>query len=205
MVRTINGHRVRCGDVYDNLDELFDGEKVDVMYSDPPWGEGNLKYWQTMNHKMTGAEKKPVDLNAFINRICEVATKYVKTGGLIFIEYGCKWNESFIEVANQHGLKLAGNVEMLYGNPKRPLMLNIFTNGDSDFVATDEYLASIYHKTGFQSLEAALGPVTKKGMRILDPCCGLGYTAKFAVKHGLTFYGNELNAKRLETTIERIS
>lgn len=204
MVQNINGHVVRCGDIYDDLDELFEGQKVDIMYSDPPWGEGNLKFWQTMNHKMTGAEKKEVDLNSFINRVCDVAANYVKKGGLVFIEYGCKWNDSFIEVAGQHGLKLAGKTEMLYGNPKRPLMLNIFTNGDSDFVASKEYLDGIYHKHGFASLEAALGPVAEKGMKILDPCCGLGYTAKFAVKHGLTFYGNELNAKRLESTIERL-
>jgi hypothetical protein len=33
----------------DDLDDLFQGAKADVLYTDPPWGEGSLKFWRTLN------------------------------------------------------------------------------------------------------------------------------------------------------------
>ena len=35
----IGRHRVRHGDMFDDLSELFGGDKADMFYSDPPWGE----------------------------------------------------------------------------------------------------------------------------------------------------------------------
>jgi hypothetical protein len=37
---------------------------------------------------------------------------------------------------------------------------------------------------------------------VFDPCCGMGYTARAAVAAGMRFRGNELNAKRLQKTIQ---
>jgi DNA modification methylase len=39
---------------------------------------------------------------------------------------------------------------------------------------------------------------------VLDPMCGMGYTAQATVDAGLSFRGNELNQKRLEKTIKRL-
>lgn len=205
MIEQIGKHRVRCGDVYDNLDELFNGEKADIYYSDPPWGEGNLKYWQTMNAKMNeGATKKEVNLNTFLNRIFEVSNKYTKDDAIIFIEYGMAWNNDLIKLAEEHyGLKCIKSIEMLYGTPKRPLILNIFTKG-KELQLSEEYIQSVYHTSGIKSLESAITPFVKEGMTICDLCCGLGYTAQFAVNHKLKFIGNELNQARLNRTKERL-
>ena len=40
---------------------------------------------------------------------------------------------------------------------------------------------------------------------ILDPMCGMGYTAQATVDRGISFRGNELNKKRLDKTIKRLS
>ena len=39
---------------------------------------------------------------------------------------------------------------------------------------------------------------------VLDPMCGMGYTAQATAGMGLTFRGNELNATRLRKTIDRL-
>jgi predicted methyltransferase len=39
---------------------------------------------------------------------------------------------------------------------------------------------------------------------VLDPMCGMGYTAQAAIKYGLAFRGNELNSVRLQKTIDRL-
>ena len=38
----------------------------------------------------------------------------------------------------------------------------------------------------------------------LDPMCGMGFTAQASINRGMSFYGNELNKKRLEKTILRL-
>lgn len=207
MVRQIGSHRVRCGDIFDNLDELYGDKKIDIFYSDPPWG--NLEFWQTLNNKMTGAEKKKTDLLKFLQRFFDVAVKYTKDNAPIFVEYGIKWNQQLVEIAMCHGLKHEAEIEMLYGSPARPMVLNIFSK-TGDLNITSDYKQAVYHTKGYKSLLAALVPFTSNGatekkLTITDPCCGLGYTARYAIEHGLSFYGNELNQARLDKTIAKLS
>ena len=200
MITQIGKNRVRCGDIYDNLDELYNGVKADVFYSDPPWG--NLEYWQTLNEKMTGAERKPTNVTTFVNRVFDVAIKYTKDEAPIFIEYGWKWNNHLIAIAESKGLHLECTIEMLYASPKRPMALNIFSK-HGQLNLSEEYKQSVYHQHGYNCLLTALKPFENAGI-VTDPCCGLGYTARWAIQHGVAFYGNELNAKRLEKTIEKL-
>lgn len=200
MIYEIGNHRVRNGDIYDNLDELYGAKKIDIFYSDPPWG--NLEYWQTLNQKMNGAEKKPTNITTFVNRVFDVAIKYTKDNSPIFIEYGWKWNNQLIAIAKSKGLHHECTIEMLYASPKRPMALNIFSkNGNLNL--SEAYKQSVYHTHGYNSLLTALKPFEGCGT-ITDPCCGLGYTARYAIDHNMDFYGNELNAKRLEKTIEKL-
>lgn len=200
----IGQHRVRHGDVYDDLGELLQGHKTDLFYSDPPWGEGNLRYWQTMNHKMNGADRKEVNLVSFLHRVIDVAVTYTNDDAIILFEYGCRWHDQFKAMAEEHGLHHLCSTEMVYGSPARPVMSLLFDK-DGSHKIPEGYQESVYHTTGYKSLLAAMGPFVQGRKSVLDPCCGLGYTAKFAVDHGLTFYGNELNRKRLDKTIERLS
>jgi len=67
---TIGPHKVNCGSLTSpELDSMLAGERVDILYSDPPWGDGNLAYWQTMNRKMTGAETPQVKHDELYDRI----------------------------------------------------------------------------------------------------------------------------------------
>lgn len=157
-----------------------------------------------MNAKMNGAERKEVDLDKFVDRVIDVSVEYTSDKALIFLEYGQKWYGWLKGKACAKGLHELASIEMLYGSPKKPLMLGVFDK-DGSHEVTDEYRSAVFHTSGYSSLCAAMEPFAKSGQTILDPCCGLGYTARFAVEHGLTFFGNELNLKRLEKTIERLS
>ena len=201
MIKIIGNHRIRCGDIHDNLDELYGENRIDVFYSDPPWG--NLEYWQTLNNKMTGAEKKKTDLVKFLNRIFDVAIEYTKKESPIFIEYGVKYNNQLIEIANSKGLVLEHSIECLYSSPPRPMVLNIFSK-NGNLGLSNNYVQTVYHSHGYNLLLNALAPFSDKET-ITDPCCGLGYTARYAFEHGMAFYGNELNAARLERTERKLS
>ena len=48
-------HKIKHGSITLGIAELMGQEKASLVYSDPPWGAGNVRYWQTINNKMTGA------------------------------------------------------------------------------------------------------------------------------------------------------
>lgn len=202
MIRQIGKHKIRHGDVMEDLGLLMGENKVDIFYSDPPWGSGNLRYWQTMNTKMNGVDKKEINYWAFINRIIEVAVKYTTEDSIIFIEYGKRFTKDVIEMAEQKGLILIEVIEMVYSSENLPLDLIILSK--KPITVSKEYIDSVYHTKGLDSLRNAIKPFVFKGAKIMDPCCGMGYTAQFAIDNGLTFFGNEINLKRLQKTIARL-
>lgn len=203
MIKQIGKHRVMHSDVMKcKFEDLMQGNMVDVMYSDPPWGQGTLTYWQTLNKKMTGAEPNTIDYNAFINRIFSIAGEYVKKH--LFIEYGQKWSKDIEMMGKQYGFKYFGKVELLYRSGSKMLPLDLHFFSKEHIEITDEYLKEVYHTYGYNTLKKALLPFVTKEDKILDPCCGMGYTAQIAVDTGATFFGNELNIKRLEKTIVRL-
>ena len=202
-VKQIGRHRVQCGDLMDGIDDLMGGEKANCFYSDPPWGQGNLSYWQTMNSKMTGAQSKWIDFKGFLTQVFSLATRY--TTGPIIIEYGKRWcNEVIVEGA-KFGLRHLDVGEALYKSGSRllPLDVHLFIKEGQvlPLVTGGRYFSDIDGTHGIATLRAALGQFALPGLKILDPSCGVGLTAKIALETGMTFYGNEINEARLGYTI----
>ena len=103
------------------------------------------------------------------------------------------------------GLHHIGIIPLKYqtGGKMLPLDLHVFDHNGST-ILTSEYIKSVKDTHGIQTLYNAVMPFAKPGKIILDPCCGMGYTAEVAIKSRMRFRGNELNMKRLEKTINRL-
>ena len=200
MILEIGKHKVKHSNVMLGIDDLMAGQKADVMYSDPPWGQGNLNYWQTINKRHNPEIKtEEINLDAFINQIFTIAKKHSK--GVVFIEYGMKWEKQIISYGENHGLIHIGTAQPKYkaGSVFLPLHLHIFHR--EAVVMPDDYFLSIQDTFGMETLRRAIEPFAVPGGIALDPCCGMGYTARIAVENGMAFRGNELNKKRLQKTI----
>src|SRR5690348_15319918 len=78
------------------VNSMLSGETVDILYSDPPWGDGNLKYWAAMNKKMSGREFTPISYEALIERFRELIECYVD--GHVLIETGLRWQQQTIDM-----------------------------------------------------------------------------------------------------------
>lgn len=202
MIQQIGKHRVRHGDINDaaGLSQLTQGVMADIFYSDPPWGSGNLKYWETMNRKMnnTTASVITTDVETFLKTVLSNAAEH--TNGWVVIEYGKRWTDQVIQLAKEAGLHYCGKVETLYSGG-RPLD-NIFfhTAGPRSID-----LSSIHHLTGYNCVKQIFKLLKPEAGGVgMDLCCGMGYTAQACVDNGLSFIGNELNKKRLEKTIKRL-
>lgn len=208
----VGKHKVRHGDVNDDLSPLLGNDKIRLMYSDPPWGEGNIKYWCTMNEKMTGAVVQPASLTKFLDSIFSVAQKYVTD--YLLIEYGIRWRDNIISKAKEAGFDHIATIRIEYrggkGGSLLPLDLHVFSKNGAGLPAG--YIEQVENTRGFDCVKKAFYPFAEllkqkypnEEIKVLDPCCGMGYTAQASINCGLTFRGNELNRARLQKTINRL-
>lgn len=204
MIFKIGNHRLKHGNIMDGIDDLMAGEKAHFIYSDPPWGQGNLRYWQTMNNKMTGADKRDVEYAEFLLHFFKTIQKY--SADKVVLEYGCQWNADIVEMAIQHGFKHNGSTVCYYksGANLRPCDLH-FLSKTSDIHLTDEFKKGCTQKEDLNLVQYIFNylDIPENGI-CLDPMCGMGFTAQSAINRGMTFYGNELNLKRLNKTKARL-
>lgn len=201
-------HRVQHGDVTKGIAQLMQNDRAHIMYSDPPWGEGNIKYWATQNKKMAGDVNEPAPLAEFLGAVFGIAAAYVTD--YLLIEYGQRWAGEIQTRGVAAGFQPRGIIKLLYrsGGKLLPLDLHVFTRGAQPIPAG--YIEAVTNTYGYDTLKHALHPLIKQvaaaGVRpiVLDPCCGMGYTAQAAIDCGAAFRGNELNKVRLAKTIARL-
>ena len=200
MITDIGSHRVRCGNVMDSIDQLMNGEKADILYSDPPWGNGNIKYWATINKRHTGQQIIPTTYDKLMQRYKEIITKHVD--GWVFLETGLQWEEETLQML-EGVLHNVVRVSLRYKSGSR-LLPNVILIGNTNPTVPPYNNPRLIDLYGYRVLPEAVRPVVKPLLTILDPCCGMGYTAQVAKDNGMIFRGNELNAKRLAKTITRL-
>jgi len=211
MITSIGRHKVKCGDIMDGIDDLMQGEKADIIYSDPPWGQGNLKYWQTINNRHTGAEKTDIQFDDFLPSFFRILQKYAKR--MVILEYGVRWRNDIIQMCAEHGLMHGGAVTSLYqgGNKLLPLDVHLISKKNEISLGVlqgagieQEFKKNCVQKRGLSLVRYIFSTVIREEKTVLDPMCGMGYTAQVASEMGMSFRGNELNAKRLKKTIARL-
>ena len=167
--------------------DLLQGNTVEVMY-----------------YRYVGQEVTAVNLDTFLNKLFEIARDCVTE--VVFIEYGGdRYRNLIFDFGIKYELHHVDVIELQYmrGRKSLPLDLHIFAKHPFTKLSKG-YIKAVRFSEGYNTLKQAVTPFIKKGLSILDPRCGLSYTAQFAVNNELIFYGNEQNSKRLESTIYRL-
>ena len=179
-----------------NLDSIFKGKKINILYTDPPWN--NFKFWTTLAYKQTGHKLTPTNNEFIANFLNKVATQYLD--GYFFLEIGRGMDKMTISTI----------FEGLYNF----LEYDVLYKSGSKWLPSKIYVASSDHKYYFKDdltnikcngpilPQACIGSVAKEGGIVYDPFCGLGNTTKATIKNNMIFYGNEFNKKRLLRTKE---
>ncbi len=203
MIKNIHKHRVQCSDIMNGIDLLMGEQKADFVYSDPPWGQGNLKYWQTINKRHTGKAPNEIDYEKFLPHFFDILRRYAKD--ICVVEYGIRWRDDILKIASQSGFQSMGIFESLYGSTKLlPLDIHILSKSGRVKIP-DSFSDCCLDLRGLPLVKYIMDSLAPPDAEIiLDPMCGMGYTAQAAVDKGLTFYGNELNETRLDKTIKRL-
>lgn len=164
------------------------GRRADIVYTDPPWGPGNLQYWRTYN----GEHGRP-SWPAFLGRLCEVLHTNTALDGHVFVEMGLRWADNLSDEMARVGRPERARWACVYsaGGAKRPNVLWYSGPGTT----TDPSGLS-----GVAMTRRALEGVVAPSALVFDPCCGKGMTARCAVRLGMRFAGVELNPARAAAT-----
>lgn len=186
-----------CGDLLaGDLARLMGTERASVVYSDPPWGPGNLQYWATM-HQRGSAPR--ASWSEFLEAFCRAVAAHSVADAAVFVEMGMRWVDDLARA-----MLAAGRIEttrwtVQYGSPPRPNAL--WYSGPAlpaGFDPTPLNAAAL-------PLECLRVCALQPDALVLDPCCGKGYTARAAHSLGLRFRGLELNPPRLAHTAKRLN
>ena len=194
----IGPHRLLCADITEpgTLEPLMLGSTADLIYSDPPWGPGNQQYWHTMNHR--GSVPR-TSWSGFLWAFAAVCAGYRKPAAPVFVEMGLRWTDDLDLAMEAAGLPLLRRWSIFYGPKRKPLenTVALFGAPAPEFTLPDP-------PHGEPVTRAIVGACVKPGDLVLDPCTGLGMTARCTVDRGGVFRGTELNPERLEKTAARL-
>src|SRR5690554_2589593 len=165
MIFTIGKHKVKCGSITQGISDLMGEEKAHIIYSDPPWGPGNIKYWETLNKKMTGQAKPNIEFEKFLNSFFSILNTYAEN--LVFIEYGIKWVDVIKKYSESHGFKYLNILTQTYksGSKYLPNHLHIIAKNPAEYVylMSNEYKNSLKESTGLNMVINAIEPVAQAG------------------------------------------
>jgi hypothetical protein len=182
-------HKLAVADLtnLDNLD-FFSQEKFDMSYIDPPWNTGNINSFYT---KAGLSEKKAFEL--FINKLLALVRKH--SPRLNYMEMGTQ-NLGFVKdlIASMNG-KITNTWKIKYYQ-KNPCYLIRYTFSEPTEITFD-----------FTGIDDDYSPrlamqFEPNVSNVLDLCTGRGLTGRTAHQMGKTFYGTELNKRRLACLID---
>lgn len=194
MIQRIGNHAVTNASVMDTaIDKMLAGEKVKILYSDPPWGDSYLKMFQTHTFKATGHRPEQPTYLQLCNRYADLIQKHVTDW--VFIETSVSGSAPMLNAikpyVSEHKI-----YDTVYGSDL-PAILIVARISNGPFPDL-----SISGMKGLPFVKAVLSTVATPDAIVLDPCCGAGYTARAAMFHNMRFRGNELNPARLAKTIK---
>lgn len=199
----IGVHKFKHGPFSLITDALVTDGSCDLIYTDPPWGDGLIKAFERLRIKKDGTPpSEPImEVSNFLCNLFILC--YRKAKNVMFVEYGNKWAKEVITAATKAGFKYGTTIQTYYGNYKPHQIIIFYKNQKPDFT----YLDSIKKNgTGIKNtvkfMAEISSPFLKANDTVFDPCAGLGLTGRMARSLNCKFIGNELTKFRLDKCIE---
>lgn len=168
--------------------EFFGQQQFDMSYVDPPWNTGNINSFYT---KAGFAERREFDV--FIIQLLKLVKRY--SPRVNYLEMGSQ-NLEYVRTAISH---LGGNISNVWNikyykkHPCHLIRYGFIENGriDFDFTGLDDDFTPMFAIQHEENINT-----------VLDLCTGRGLTGRTAFSLGKTFFGTELNKRRLACLLE---
>lgn len=154
--------------------------EYDIIWCDPPWEDGMVKYFETLNKKQNGK----IVVNK-IDGILDTLFRLAHNGKPICVEYSVKGHERLIRIAEKYNHQYFHTTFAKQDNGSPSVI--IFFN--TDFILPDNIVGYKNTTLGVQGLKAK---------HVFDPFAGIGRTARAVLKAGATYHGSEFNKTRYD-------
>lgn len=196
QVWTVAGHTFVCSDLreHSTLRDVLEGRTVDLLYSDPPWGQALLNGFRTK----AGVDKADYRWE----ELYEDITQYgVERGVPVWLEASKPDSRDGMKVLST--MRKAGTVrkawEVSYNQKNLPS--GLFYTGTVDYPQelTDVLTGLTDKRTPYE----VMSKTAPSGL-VLDPCAGRGVTSRCAEEAGWTSVNNDLNANRVSASLVRM-
>jgi len=197
-VQQIGPHRIHHSDIQRGAESLMGDENAWITYVDPPWGPGHIKLFATMNKKQTGQDVSPMLLEPFLSALFDLVTRH--TDAYLIVEYGVRWRNVVQRIGADHGWHPERVVPVEYASGNRLLPVDLHLFAKPGFTYPPRYGDDLHGVTGYNLVRRAVRPLARPGLILLDPCCGMGLSARAALSAQMRFRGMEFNAHRLAKT-----
>tara|TARA_R110002167_G_scaffold344426_1_gene553904 strand:- start:1629 stop:2231 length:603 start_codon:yes stop_codon:yes gene_type:complete len=198
-------HKLTQGNIAGSqLQSLLDTlPNAHFCYTDPPWGTGNLKYWKTINKRMTGEEANQIDQQELEHIVVDCITKNVES--YAFVVYGIKQADSIMKKFRaKPNVSDIQYIEKKYAAGSKSLSNCVIaiTLNEAPII---NWVSKLTNQNGIKGLDVVCEEFKGKHSICLDMFIGVGAYLKCLDKNGFTVYGNELNRARLEKAIGKVS
>jgi hypothetical protein len=189
-------HRLTVGSIDDPpLKAMLNGITVDLLYCDPPWDDGHMKSFARGASENREVPLIPMSWLMFMRSLVGVINHHVS--GWVFVEMGTRHAEAAASLISEACVDVV-TYNTVYGSPKRPSALLV---GHTDHSVKGRWrMPSEATHGGYRQVGSVVASVGRPGQGLLDPCCGLGYSARAARAAGMIFFGNELDPQRAAAT-----
>ena len=224
----IGEHRLLCGDSTDSdaVARLMDGEKADMVFTDPPYGvdyEGGTGRYANGEIKARTSTKIKNDLQANLYKEINPIINLFLNEGAIYIWYADKFIKEVIEVAEGFQLRTIinwykinqgfGDMGSNYHSVSEPCLYLV--KGKANFVgANNEKNVWELQRPQKNNLHPTQKPVelpekaiqnsSKENQKVLDLFLGSGSTMVAAHQLNRKCYGMELDPKYCQVIIDRM-
>jgi len=192
----VHGHRVAKENIANlDVEELLgDASPIDILYCDPPW-RSTMGLFASMRERQTGKPSDNISYGELLTVFYNIIREHVD--GHVFM-WGNVGDEKLLQMMNAacHHVKTWTCINEQSGN--ECLAVYGATSAEHDF---SEDLDG-FGLAPVRSL--VLDVIAAPEKTIFDPTCGQGGTARRAIEHDCTFYGNEWNETRADETIALI-
>ena len=175
---------------------------LDFCYTDPPWGNGNLNYWQTMNNKnndenmndqITQEELENIVVNLITNNVNNYA----------FIVYGKREASSMMsKFKAKKNVKDIQYIKKKYRSGSNWLENCIIVVTLNNAEVKDWSILNGLN--GIKSLQKVCEVFKGQYKSCLELFIGIGYYLKVLHKNGFDVVGNELSKARLSKALKKI-
>ncbi|HBY67619.1 MAG TPA: hypothetical protein DEG69_07635, partial [Flavobacteriaceae bacterium] len=224
----LGNHRVICGDSTneENIKKLFDGQKADMMFTDPPYNVdyGGTDHPSWKRRSIQNDNMSDAQFVEFIENYLTAAKPYIKQGAPSYICYGERNSIQFLTAFKNAGLHHSSNIiwkkdSLVLGRSDyhyihEPIFYGWF-EGQKHIYYGDRKQQSVWeikrpkrsdlHPTmkPIELIDKAMMNSSKNEDIIYEPFGGSGSTLISAEKNNRVCYAIERDPKYCDTIIQR--